>query len=68
MNNINYRENSNINYIKPFIFTKKLVTKQTPKFVSGVPPLPLLGTPIINKSNRKKVLVLIKHFPSATKE
>lgn len=34
MNNINIRENNNINPIKPIIFTKKLVPKQTPKFVS----------------------------------
>jgi hypothetical protein len=66
MNNINIRENSNINPIKPFIFTKKLVPKQIPKFVSGV--LSLRETPKINKSNRKNILVLIKHFPSATKE
>jgi hypothetical protein len=34
MNNINIRENNNINPIKPFIFTKNLVPKQTQKLVS----------------------------------
>ena len=62
MNNINTRENSNINHIKPFIFTKKIIPKQTPKFVSRLTP------PKINNSNRKNILMLIKHFPSATKE
>ena len=61
MNNINIRENNNINSIKPFIFTKKLVLKQTPKLVSR-------WTPKINKSNRNNKLLLIKHFPSATKK
>jgi len=61
MNNIRIRENSNINPIKPFIFIKKLVPKQTQKLVSR-------GTKKINKSNRQNTLVLIKHFPSATKE
>jgi Mitochondrial ribosomal protein (VAR1) len=61
MNNINIRENNNINHIKPFIFTKKLVLKQTPKLVSR-------WTPKINKSNKNNILLLIKHFPSATKE
>ena len=57
MNNINIRENNNINHIKPFIFTKKLVPKLVSKW-----------TPKINNSNRNNILVLIKHFPSATKE
>lgn len=57
MKNINIRENNNINHIKPFIFTKKLVPKLVSKW-----------TPKINNSNRNNILVLIKHFPSATKE
>ena len=51
---------NNINFIKPYIFTKKLVLKQTPKHVSR-------WTPKINKSNKNNILLLIKH-PSATKE
>jgi len=57
MKNINIRENNNIKHIKPFIFTKKLVPKLVSKW-----------TPKINNSNRNNILVLIKHFPSATKE